>query len=190
MVKTIGEEIMKARILLLVAVLSSCSGCASIVCRSEKTVNVSSEPSGMRFEIVAATGRVITQGITPMNVTLKRGRGYFQAGDYTARFSGYGYEPIAVPVRQGFETGWYFGGNLIFGGVIGLLFVDPLTGAMWDIKNVHADLGPRSSSYAPPVSGATTDSPPRPQVSYRIKTDEKGEPVKDENGNFIFEPVK
>lgn len=161
------------------------------MCKDEKTVNVSSEPSGVRFEIVAPSGRVITQGVTPANVTLKRGRGYFQAGDYMARFQQYGYEPVTVPVRQGFETGWYFGGNFVFGGILGLLVIDPLTGAMWDIKDVHANLGGRNASWGgPAISGTITGVPPKPQVRYRIKTDEKGEPVKDEKGRFVFEEIK
>lgn len=30
-------------------------------------------------------------------------------------------------------SGWYFG-NLVFGGLIGMLIVDPLTGAMYNLK--------------------------------------------------------
>jgi hypothetical protein len=30
-------------------------------------------------------------------------------------------------------SGWYFG-NIIFGGLIGMLAVDPATGAMWNIE--------------------------------------------------------
>lgn len=30
-------------------------------------------------------------------------------------------------------NGWYIGGNLLFGGVIGWLIVDPATGAMWKL---------------------------------------------------------
>jgi hypothetical protein len=32
-------------------------------------------------------------------------------------------------------NGWYIGGNLVFGGLVGWLIVDPLTGAMWTIDN-------------------------------------------------------
>ncbi len=38
-------------------------------------------------------------------------------------------------------NGWY-AGNIVFGGLIGILIVDPATGAMWDIKenNIVMDL--------------------------------------------------
>jgi hypothetical protein len=32
--------------------------------------------------------------------------------------------------------GWYIG-NIVFGGLIGMLIVDPATGAMWKIENEH-----------------------------------------------------
>ena len=36
-------------------------------------------------------------------------------------------------------NGWYFG-NFILGGVIGLLIVDPITGAMWTINPERIDV--------------------------------------------------
>ena len=35
-------------------------------------------------------------------------------------------------------NGWYFG-NLLIGGVLGMLFIDPLTGAMWKIQDPVVD---------------------------------------------------
>jgi hypothetical protein len=35
-------------------------------------------------------------------------------------------------------SGWYFG-NLVFGGIIGMLIVDPLTGSMWNLTPDHID---------------------------------------------------
>jgi hypothetical protein len=38
--------------------------------------------------------------------------------------------------------GWYLG-NIVFGGLVGLLVVDPLTGAMWKLDpTMNADLTP------------------------------------------------
>ena len=37
-------------------------------------------------------------------------------------------------------SGWYAGGNLFFGGLIGYLIVDPMTGAMWTLKDLHVNL--------------------------------------------------
>ena len=43
--------------------------------------------------------------------------------------------------------GWYFG-NFLWGGLIGLLVIDPATGAMWkiDVKQINAQLTPDSQS--------------------------------------------
>ncbi|MEP6879751.1 MAG: hypothetical protein ABI865_12980, partial [Nitrosospira sp.] len=30
-------------------------------------------------------------------------------------------------------NGWYIGGNLLFGGILGWLIIDPATGAMWKL---------------------------------------------------------
>jgi hypothetical protein len=190
-----------------------CSGCASIMCGAEKTVNISSEPMGAEFEIIAShyqdtnppgrrlvkgPDKIIIQGITPTNVSLKRGRGYFQAGDYTVRFHKSGYDDLTVGISQGFETGWYFGGNFVFGGFLGWFIIDPLTGGMWDIKDLHIWLVPSASAFGlaewdyhqayqghiNPLTGKMEVSP-----RARAKVDDKGEPVTDKDGNFIFESV-
>ena len=72
--------------------------------------------------------------------TLKKGRGYFKPETYTLSFSKEGYKPVDITVR-GSVNGWYFG-NVIFGGLIGLLAVDPATGAMYTLqpKEVAATL--------------------------------------------------
>ena len=137
---------MKGLILSFLGFSLICSGCASIMCSPEKTVNITSEPPGAEFEITKPDGRSIVQGITPMNVTLKRGRGWFKAGDYTIRFVKSGYELHEVLIEQKLETGWYVGGNLVLGGLIGWLIVDPLTGAMYNINDVHVTLRKAPSS--------------------------------------------
>jgi hypothetical protein len=48
-----------------------------------------------------------------------------------------GYEEKTVPIHSTLN-GWYFG-NILIGGVIGLLIIDPATGAMWKIKNDFVD---------------------------------------------------
>ena len=42
-----------------------------------------------------------------------------------------GYSPTEVKLDSS-VSGWYFG-NLLFGGLIGMLIVDPLTGAMFNL---------------------------------------------------------
>ena len=133
---------MKWIVFLMALSILACPGCASIICTGEKTVNIKSSPARSNFEIFNSYGDMISNGITPTNVTLKRGSGYFAAGDYTIEFSKDGFQSRKMPMPQGIETGWYFFGNAVFGGLIGWLIVDPLTGAMWNIKDINISLSP------------------------------------------------
>ena len=46
-----------------------------------------------------------------------------------------GYEPVTLPIKAN-ANGWYIGGNLVFGGLIGWLAVDPFNGGMGDAANL------------------------------------------------------
>jgi hypothetical protein len=134
---------MKIRSILACAVASiAASGCATIVAKSSQTITVSSVPDAASVSIVNKGGTAVHSGTTPITVTLKKGRGYFKPESYTIRFAKDGYQAREVTVR-GEVNGWYFG-NVIFGGLIGLLAVDPATGAMYTLK--------------PDAVGATLDS--------------------------------
>src|SRR5262245_56317921 len=108
------------------------SGCATIVSRSTQTMTVTSVPEGATVSITNKSGVAVNSSNTPSTVTLKKGRGYFKPETYTLNFSKEGYKPIDITVR-GEVNGWYFG-NVIFGGLIGLLAVDPATGAMFTLR--------------------------------------------------------
>ena len=116
------------------------SGCASVMCGSEKTINIKSHPSGTDFTIKDAKGNVIVEDVAPTNVTLKRGGGWFKAADYQITFEKEGCKQMTVPISQGIESGWYFAGNILVGGLIGWVIVDPLTGAMYTIEDVNVSL--------------------------------------------------
>jgi hypothetical protein len=134
---------MKVRSILACAVASlATSGCATIVAKSSQTITVTSVPDAASVNIVNKGGTAVHSGTTPITVTLKKGRGYFKPESYTIRFAKDGYQAREVTVR-GEVNGWYFG-NVIFGGLIGLLAVDPATGAMYTLK--------------PDAVGATLDS--------------------------------
>ena len=71
---------------------------------------------------------------------LKSGAGFFQKESYQVRFELAGYEVRSIPVECR-VNGWYWG-NILLGGVIGMLIVDPATGAMYklDVPNVYETL--------------------------------------------------
>jgi len=72
-----------------------------------------------------------------MTVSLEPKRGYFKGQSYTVRIELEGYRSDEI-VLQSKLSGWYLG-NVIFGGLIGMLIVDPLTGAMWNIAPEKID---------------------------------------------------
>ena len=117
------------------------SGCATIVSGSDQTVAISSEPSAADVVVRDETDAVVFSNKTPASVTLKKGKGYFKKKSYVVEISKEGYETQAVQLT-GSANGWYVGGNLLFGGLIGYLIVDPLTGAMYTLnpKEVNTDL--------------------------------------------------
>lgn len=127
---------------LLVVLLCSC---ASIVSKSDYPVKITSDPSGADVIVVDEAGEVFLEGKTPATVILSAGAGYFKAKDYTVTYSKPGYATYTAEIKHGVD-GWYIGGNLIFGGLIGWLIVDPATGNMWTLpKEVSGKLSADTS---------------------------------------------
>ncbi|HGM5578970.1 TPA: hypothetical protein ACKP22_000627 [Pseudomonas putida] len=124
-------------------------GCASIVSDSKYPVEVSSTPPGTSFEVVNRSGKLVHQGVTPSVVTLPSGQGYFKGETYTLRFKREGFADNEV-VLDSKVDGWYWSNLfLLAGGAIGMLIVDPLTGAMYKLPNqVSASLSPRAAGHS------------------------------------------
>ncbi len=102
-------------------------------------------------------GEEIHVGATPVTLTLKRGAGYFKSETYTLKFSKSGFADKEILV-QGSVSGWYFG-NILLGGVLGMLVVDPLTGGMYSIPDkVSASLEAASAPASSASSGAALPS--------------------------------
>lgn len=121
------------------------TGCATIVSDSEYSVNIQSEPSGAEFSISEVrTGNIIHKGVTPSMVTLPSGAGYFKNAQYNITFNKKGVLPQTIPLKAKID-GWYFG-NIVFGGLLGLIIIDPITGAMYKLPpEVKANLTPSQS---------------------------------------------
>lgn len=95
--------------------------------------------------VINRLGKTVHTGSTPASVTLKSHAGYFKGESYTIRFSKEGFASKDFTLRSTVD-GWYFG-NILFGGIIGMLIVDPLIGAMYNLPNdVEVDLAPSVSS--------------------------------------------
>jgi len=109
-------------------------GCASIVSKSDYPVSFNSDPSGAKVIITdVKAGRVVYEGKTPCTITLKAKHGFFSSAKYSVSFKLPGYETQTISLEANLD-GWYFG-NILFGGLIGILIVDPATGAMWKLPD-------------------------------------------------------
>lgn len=134
--KTGGVMKRIACILAAVALLAgSLSGCASIVSKSNWPVTVQSNPTGAKCAIFKENGVQVHTGETPMTVTLDASDGFFSSAKYTVKCSKDGH-PESSSELSAHLNGWYIG-NIVFGGLIGILIVDPATGAMWKLDETH-----------------------------------------------------
>lgn len=120
---------------LIVSVLILCSGCASIVTvfdsGGKKRVHLDSNPPGAKVTVWNG-GQQVTSATTPAVVKLPRGDGYFRGARYTVKYELPGYYPYETELHP-VLNGWYIG-NIAIGGLIGLVAVDPVTGAMWTLS--------------------------------------------------------
>lgn len=151
------------RTLVAASVVVALSGCATIFNSESQAVKVHSAPEGAAVVIANSSGEKVHTGTTPFTVTLKRGAGYFKPESYTLTFTKDGFPTREVKI-EGTISGWYFG-NLLLGGIIGMLAVDPVTGAMYalpeSVTGTMADQpakpdAPKTSQLAPSLTVVST----------------------------------
>jgi hypothetical protein len=123
--------------LLLSGIIILGSSCASIVSKSKYPITINSRPSDAKITITDKKGVTVFSGLTPAMLKLDAGAGFFSKARYQVTFEKDGYASKTVPVNFKLD-GWYFG-NILFGGLIGLLIVDPATGAMYKIDTEFLD---------------------------------------------------
>jgi hypothetical protein len=166
---------MTTRLLRALAVsttILSLAACASIVSDSEGVVTISSNPTAAQIAIADQSGVEIYRGTIPASVTLDASAGYFDGQEYTITFSKEGYDPTTVKLDSRIN-GWYVG-NIVFGGFIGWLIVDPLTGAMWalDTEQVNGTLAEHvamDETSSPQLRIVSIDSVPEAERSRMIR---------------------
>lgn len=114
------------------------SNCATIVSKTSYPVSIDCKPEGTIVSITDKKGKEIFKGATPTALRLKSGAGFFSRAEYQVRLSARGYDEKVIPVTFKLN-GWYFG-NLVFGGFIGMLIIDPASGAMWRIDKESQEI--------------------------------------------------
>lgn len=145
-----------SKVVALIALVAFTASCASIIHGSTQQVSIQSRPDAAKITVVDKNGQAIGGGTTPATMTLKRGAGFFSGAKYIVRIEKDGYAAREVPV-VGRVSGWYIGGNFLFGGLIGWLIVDPATGGMWTLspEEVRAELSPQQGAIWHDNSGFT-----------------------------------
>lgn len=114
------------------------SSCASILSKSTYPFTLNTNPSGVNVKIKDNKGMEIYNGTSPATVNLKASNGFFKKASYTVHISEEGYKEQTLPINFKID-GWYFG-NLLLGGVVGMLIVDPATGAMYKIEEEYMNI--------------------------------------------------
>lgn len=140
---------MKIKIICLLFASLLFTGCSSIVNGGSKSVQFHSNPEGAKVTISNRVGREIAVETTPAVISLDRSSGYFKGEKYQLRFEYPGYYPYEARIEST-VSGWYFG-NVLFGGLIGLLIVDPATGDMFTLspREVNCNFVSATNSWSP-----------------------------------------
>ncbi|QNE40789.1 hypothetical protein F1C16_15060 [Hymenobacter sp. NBH84] len=133
---------MKVTLPFALAATLALGSCASIVSKSRYPVAINSVPVGADVTVTNRAGKEVFAGKVPTAVMLKSGAGFFKKEIYTLTFKKAGYDDRQMTLEANLN-GWYFG-NIVFGGLIGMLIVDPATGAMYriaqrDVQGVMAE---------------------------------------------------
>ena len=131
--KQIKSTLMKTltRLFALCALVMAVSSCATIFTATKYPVAFNTTPEGAGITIENREGKVIFEGVTPTTVKLKSSAGYMKKEEYKITFTKDGYTQKVVNISAELD-GWYIG-NILLGGVIGMLIVDPASGAMYKI---------------------------------------------------------
>jgi hypothetical protein len=116
-------------------------GCASIIKGGgPEAFSIRTEPQGANVTVTdLSTGVVVGTGTTPYMVMLKKSHGFFKGAKYKIDLQLPGYAPVVSQIDTT-VSGWYVAGNIVFGGLIGWLIVDPATGAMWTLPKDAMDV--------------------------------------------------
>ena len=122
------------RQMLVMATFGACAalaGCASIVHGGPRPISVGSSPNGAKVSIYDRSNALVQTGTTPFVARLDPKYKYFKGQTYRLVFELPGHATAEAKLNSTI-SGWYFG-NIVFGGLIGMLIVDPLTGAMYNL---------------------------------------------------------
>ena len=128
------------RKVLLIVLAMACTivlnGCATIFSTSEYPVTIRSLPTQLTVEVSRSDGHVVHKATTPVTITLTtkkdKKKKHFEGEDYTIKLMRDGTVVGQTELKSRLDK-WFLA-NLVHGGFIGMLIVDPYTGAMWTLN--------------------------------------------------------
>lgn len=130
---------MKQGLIAALVIASISTGCGTMISGSTKTVEIKAQ-EGAKISVVNSVGQQVASGTTALTADLPRGMGYWQAAGYQVRVSQPGYKAQSVDLLPAFN-GWYAANfALPFIGAIGLLIVDPMSGAFYTLDKDQVDI--------------------------------------------------
>jgi hypothetical protein len=121
--------ILKISFFLIFTVLIT--SCASTITGCQWPLKIESNSRDVKVQIKNKNGQTVFSGYTPSSVNLKGSYRYFKKEDYTVKLYLSGKEDFVFPVKCKINEWYWF--NIFIGGVLGMLIVDPLTGAMFKL---------------------------------------------------------
>lgn len=124
---------MKSKLAVVFGMAMLATGCATVFSGTTDRTTLNSSPTGAEFTIKDENGKQVHHGTTPFTAILDRGAGFFDGQTYTIDFTAPGYQPQTC-ILDSYLNGWYFC-NVILGGGLGMLIIDPATGAMWNFPD-------------------------------------------------------
>jgi hypothetical protein len=126
---------MKAKFVLITMLALGLSSCATIILGSRQSVGISSMPTNATIFI-----NDIDYGATPRTVDLKKS----DAKSFKVRIELEGYEPYETVLTR--KTSGWIAGNIVFGGLIGLV-IDFATGGAYVLtpEQIQAELSDQTS---------------------------------------------
>ncbi|HRH77094.1 MAG TPA: hypothetical protein PK129_07075 [Cellvibrionaceae bacterium] len=137
-----AKEVFCSSVLLTGLVVTA--ACSSIVHNGPRQFAINSTPEGAKVSAYkVGSSTAIDNGITPKTFSLSPRKGFFSGQPYLIKVEKEGFKPVEIKLKPEL-SGWYWG-NLLFGGLIGMLVVDPATGAMW---NLAVDSGDKKADRA------------------------------------------
>ncbi|WP_413923473.1 hypothetical protein [Candidatus Accumulibacter phosphatis] len=133
--------------------LLAATGCATIFGYGQaERLQLRSSPDQAAVTVFDEGGAKVFEGTTPTSVSLEKKKGYFSSKAYTIKVAKPGHDEQVTTVAMR-VNGWYIG-NILFGGLIGFLIVDPLTGAMFTLETteLNTTLSPTAGAPSAPTS--------------------------------------